>query len=203
MKLYYQSFAPGFVEMILASAPLIALCWITFYVVWVTAALFTKRTVERAAWWNSWWIVLPVAAVMFSMRHAILSAASARLWPVTLALGIVADAVTVIGLLITLWARRALGTNWSANVVFKERHELVEGGPYRFVRHPIYSGVLLMLFGTMLVWGRIVGVVGFVVVMAGLSVKASLEERLLMKHFPEAYEQYRRRVRAAIIPFVI
>ncbi len=187
----------------LTFAPIIAFCWITFYVVWLVAALFTKRTAERTAWRRGWWIWFPVAAFTFLVHRAILPSARAELWHVTPLLSIVADALTVIGLLITLWARRALGTNWSASVVFKERHELIEGGPYRFVRHPIYSGALLMLFGTMLVWGRLVGVVAFVVVIVGLSVKASLEERLLMRHFPEAYEGYRRRVRAAVIPFVI
>jgi protein-S-isoprenylcysteine O-methyltransferase Ste14 len=113
------------------------------------------------------------------------------------------DATTIIGLLIALWARRELGPNWSSSVVFKEQHELIERGPYRFVRHPIYSGVLLMLLGTMVVWGRLVGVVALLVIIAGLSVKASLEERLLARHFPEAYARYRRRVRAAVIPFVI
>src|SRR5262245_36403873 len=191
------------VETSLTSAPLITLCWMTFYAVWMIAALFTKRTAERSTWWNGWWMWAPVAALMFLMRHAILFAASARLWQVTPLLGIVADAVTVIGLLLTLWARRTLGTNWSATVVFKERHELIEGGPYRFVRHPIYSGVLLMLFGTILMWGRLTGVIAFVVVIGGLSVKASLEERLLMRHFPESYARYRRRVRAAVVPFVI
>jgi protein-S-isoprenylcysteine O-methyltransferase Ste14 len=189
--------------MSLMFAPIIALCWITFYVVWMIAALFTKHTAERTAWRRGWWVWFPVAAFMFVARRAILFAASAALWQVTPLLGIVADATTVIGLLITLWARRMLGTNWSASVVFKERHELIEGGPYRFVRHPIYSGVLLMLFGTMLVWGRLVGVVAFVAIVVGLSVKASLEERLLMRHFPEAYARYRQRVRAAVIPFVI
>src|SRR5262249_61858300 len=114
-----------------------------------------------------------------------------------------ADAVPVLRLLIAAWAGWVLGRNWSSNVVFKERHELIEGGPYHFVRHPIYSGVLLMLFGTMLVWGRLVGVVAFIVVIAGLSVKATLEERLLIRHFPESYARYRQRVRAAVIPFVI
>ena len=189
--------------MSLTFAAIIALCWITFYVVWMIAALFTKRTAERTAWRSIWWIWLFVAAFMFWVRRSILFSVNAALWQVTPRLGIVADTVTITGLLITLWARRALGTNWSASVVFKERHELIEGGPYRFVRHPIYSGVLLMVFGTMLVWGRLVGVVAFVVIAVGLSVKASLEERLLMRHFPEAYARYRRRVRAAVIPFVI
>jgi len=183
--------------------PIIAFCWITFYVVWVIAALFTKRTAERTAWWHGWWIWFPVAAVMFLVRRAVLFSVSAVLWQVPPTLGMIADAMTVIGLLIATWARRVLGRNWSSNVVFKERHELIEGGPYHFVRHPIYSGVLLMLFGTMLVWGRLVGVVAFIVVIAGLSVKATLEERLLIRHFPESYARYRQRVRAAVIPFVI
>ena len=182
---------------------IITFCWITFYLVWKIAALFTKPTAERTVWRRGWWIWLPLAAFMFWVRRAVLFSVSAALWHVTPLLGIVADAVTVIGLLITLWARRVLGTNWSSSVVFKERHELIDGGPYRFVRHPIYSGVLLMLFGTMLGWGRLGGVVAFLVIIVGLSVKATLEERLLMRHFPEAYAQYRRRVRAAVIPFVI
>jgi protein-S-isoprenylcysteine O-methyltransferase Ste14 len=182
--------------------PIIASCWIIFYVVWVIGALFTKRTAERAVSWLGWWTWVPVAALIFALRRAILFSAGAVLWQVTPRLRIVADAVTITGFLITLWARRTLGTNWSANVVFKERHELIEGGPYRFVRHPIYSGVLLMLFGTMLVWGKLVGVVAFVVIMAGLSVKAFLEERLLTKHFPDSYPRYRARVKSAIIPFI-
>ena len=182
---------------------IIACCWITFYLVWMIAALFTKRTAERAAGWRGWWIWFPVALLMFLARHRILSSASTVEWQVTPLLGILADATTVVGLLITLWARRVLGRNWSSSVVFKEQHELIEGGPYRFVRHPIYSGILLMLFGTMLVWGRLVGIVGFVLVVVGLSVKASFEERLLMRHFPDAYAEYRQRVRAAVIPFVI
>jgi len=183
--------------------PPIVFCWIAFYVVWVIAALFTKRTAERVAWWRGWWIWVPVAAVMFMIRRAVLFSVSVVLWRVTPTFGVIADTMTVIGLLIALWARRALGTNWSSSVVFKERHKLIEGGPYRFVRHPIYFGVLLMVFGTMVVWGRLVGVVAFLVIVAGLSVKASLEERLLTRHFPDTYTQYRQRVRAAVVPFVL
>ena len=181
----------------------IAFCWITFYVVWMVAALFTKRTAERTEWQRVWWVWVAVAAFMFVIRRAVMSSTSAVLWQLTPLLSIIADAITAIGLLVTLWARRTLGTNWSSSVVFKERHELIERGPYRFVRHPIYSSVLLMVFGTMLVWRRLVGVIAFVVIVVGLSVKAFLEERLLMRHFPEAYARYRRRVRSAVIPFVV
>ncbi len=74
---------------------------------------------------------------------------------------------------------------------------------YRFVRHPIYTGVILMVLGPAILWGRIVGVIVLSVSIVGLSVKAHREERLLTKHFPEAYARYRARGTAAIIPFLI
>src|SRR5262249_61971666 len=126
-----------------------------------------------------------------------------RLWQGTQLLRIAADTVTIVGLLIPLWARWMLGTNWSANVVFKERHELIEGGPYRFVRHPIYSGVLLMLFGTMLVWGRLVGVFPLIVFIAGLSVKGVLKKRFLISHFPHSTPHIQQQVTPAVLPFLL
>ena len=69
------------------------------------------------------------------------------LWPHNLTTGVIADVVTFLGLLLTLWARVVLGGNWSSGVAFKEQHELIERGPYAYVRHPIYSGVLLMFLG--------------------------------------------------------
>lgn len=80
-------------------------------------------------------------------------AGGAILWHWTPTVGLVADAIKGIGLVVTLWARLILGGNWSATVEFKERHELIERGPYRVVRHPIYSGVLLMVLGTAILWG--------------------------------------------------
>lgn len=88
-------------------------------------------------------------------------------------------------------------------MVFKEHHELIGRGPYRYVRHPIYTGVLLMLLGTVILFGRSMGLILWGVSVAGFRVKARQEERLLTKHFPTAYPRYRARVRAALIPFVI
>jgi protein-S-isoprenylcysteine O-methyltransferase Ste14 len=185
------------------AGPFIAVCWLAFFAVWIIAAFFTKRTAERAGWWSGWWIWLALAAIIVARRRSLPFSGGAILWHPTPAVGIVADTITSVGLLVTVWARVVLGGNWSSNVVLKERHELIQRGPYRVVRHPIYTGVLLMLLGTMLLWGRVVGVVLFGISVAGLSVKASLEERLLMKHFPETYQRYRERVKAAIIPFVV
>jgi protein-S-isoprenylcysteine O-methyltransferase Ste14 len=110
-------------------------------------------------------------------------------------------ALTAGGLGFAMWARRALGTNWSALPGLKKDHELIERGPYRLVRHPIYTGLLLAIFGTCLAGGRVWNL--SVVVMAALLliVKLKAEEALLTRQFPDAYPQYQRRVRA-IIPFL-
>src|SRR5262245_57688823 len=122
-------------------------------------------------------------------------------WRTTPGFAVVAAAVTAAGLSIALWARAVLGRNWSGVVVLKEQHELIDRGPYAFVRHPIYTGVLLMVLGTVMFWGTRDGVIMFAVIVAALIVKALREERLLTKHFPEAYPRYRARVGARLIPF--
>jgi protein-S-isoprenylcysteine O-methyltransferase Ste14 len=104
---------------------------------------------------------------------------------------------------VALWARAVLGRNWSGAIVLKEHHELIDRGPYAFVRHPIYAGVLLMVLGVVTVSGTWAGVILFATMVAGLIVKARREERLLTKHFPEVYPLYRARVRSRLIPFVL
>lgn len=192
-----------------AYGQVIAACWGVFVVVWLIASFFTKRTVERSASvWRLLWIAAVIALIMMAGGGG-RAIAWQRLppgWDVTWALtsdvGITAAAITVVGLLITLWARFTLGSNWSGTVTFKENHELVTGGPYAFVRHPIYTGMLTMLLGTVIISGH---AFGFIVLALGtlmLWLKSLDEERMMTKHFPDAYPPYKRRVRA-LIPFVL
>jgi protein-S-isoprenylcysteine O-methyltransferase Ste14 len=105
------------------------------------------------------------------------------------------------GLGFTVWARRHLGRNWSSDVTVKQDHALVRTGPYRYVRHPIYTGILLALCGTALSinqWRTVVAV-GFALL--GLFLKLRLEERQMRAIFPE-YDEYRKHT-AAIVPFVL
>jgi protein-S-isoprenylcysteine O-methyltransferase Ste14 len=181
----------------------IAVCWAIFIVVWFIAAWFAKRTVERSGS-RARWIVWIAAILLAGTRTWWLPFASGvSLWHTTASLAGVAAAVTAVGLLVALWARVVLGENWSGAIVLKEHHELIDRGPYAFVRHPIYTGVLLMVLGTVTLAGTRAGVILFATMVAGLIVKARREERLLAKHFPEAYPLYRARVRASLIPFVL
>jgi len=101
-----------------------------------------------------------------------------------------------------VWARVHLGGNWSGIVTLKEDHELVRRGPYRWVRHPIYSGLLLAIAGSAVVRGEWRGFLALAIAFAALWRKLKLEERWLGETFGEQYAAYRRRV-SALIPFVL
>jgi len=124
-----------------------------------------------------------------------------RLWSYSLTIGVIADVVALLALVIMISARIALGKNWSANVTFKENHELITSGQYAYVRHPIYSGVILIIFSLAIHTGSFAWLFLFVIFFFGAYYKARKEETLLIKHFPEAYPAYIKKVRA-LIPFV-
>lgn len=102
------------------------------------------------------------------------------------------------GLGFAIWARRHLGRNWSASVVVKEDHALVRTGPYRRVRHPIYTGLLLAVLGTAVAVGEWRGLVGFGLAIISFLLKSRLEEQRMAETFPE-YAEYRSHT-AALIP---
>ena len=107
-----------------------------------------------------------------------------------------------LGLGYSVWARIHLGRNWSATVTIKHDHELIRGGPYALVRHPIYAGVLLAFIGTAIVRGEWRGVLAVLIVLASLWRKLRLEERWMSETFGEEYRRYREHT-AALIPYLL
>jgi protein-S-isoprenylcysteine O-methyltransferase Ste14 len=113
-----------------------------------------------------------------------------------------AAVLCIIGLAFAFWARITLGRNWSGVVTLKEGHELVERGPYRFVRHPTYTGILTMFFATWLALGHLAGFAATLLMFASFWIKLRDEEQLMLQQFPDRYAAYRRRTKR-IIPFVL
>jgi protein-S-isoprenylcysteine O-methyltransferase Ste14 len=109
-------------------------------------------------------------------------------------------ALTVAGLAFTVWARVHLGRNWSGTVTLKEGHELIRTGPYAYVRHPIYAGLMVALLGSAVACGELRALIGFVIVTAALVRKLRIEERFMRESFPEQYRDYCAEV-PALIPF--
>src|SRR5262245_8106606 len=113
-------------------------CWTVFVAAWFIAAMFVKRTVERRRGWGRLLALIVIVLAFWIGRNPQFLGAR-RLWTPTLPSEWLAAAVVLLGLCVALWARLALGSNWSGSVTFKQDHELIERGPYRFVRHPIYT----------------------------------------------------------------
>ena len=110
-------------------------------------------------------------------------------------------ALCVAGLVFCCWARVTIGRNWSGIVTLKEDHELIVRGPYALVRHPIYTGLLVMFAATALFSGYVAGILGIAIVFVSFWIKLSEEEKLMLNKFPEQYAGYQRRVKR-IIPFM-
>ena len=91
--------------------------------------------------------------------------------------------------------------NWSSEVVLKRNQELITTGVYGYVRHPIYTGVLLMALGSGLSAGTILAFLPFLALLFFFWFKSKGEEELLTEHFPREYPAYKRRVKA-LIPYV-
>ena len=102
--------------------------------------------------------------------------------------------VNVLGLGFAVWARVFLGSNWSRSVTIKQDHELITGGPYGLVRHPIYTGLLTGFLGSAIAIAQVRGLVAFALIFAVLWSKLRLEERWMRLQFGSVYEQYAQRV---------
>jgi protein-S-isoprenylcysteine O-methyltransferase Ste14 len=179
-------------------------CWLVFVVIWVIAAISTKRTVyrESQAQRLRYWVWLVIAYFLLFYGPRLPYPLNLRIVPHLALTAWLAAVLCVIGLAFASWARITLGRNWSGIVTLKEGHELVESGPYRFVRHPIYTGILTMFFATAMALGHLAGFAATLLVFASFWIKLRDEEQLMLQQFPERYAIYRQRVKR-VIPFVL
>jgi protein-S-isoprenylcysteine O-methyltransferase Ste14 len=102
-------------------------------------------------------------------------------------------ALVWIGVGIAIWARYHLGEYWSGKVTIKTDHKLINTGPYEYVRHPIYSGILLALAGTALAIGAWRGIAAFLLMLVVFLAKIQQEERMLTAQLGEGYLEFKRR----------
>lgn len=177
--------------------------WGVVGLVWLTAALNVKRTVstQPASSRIIQAIIVCLGFVLVFSRAFDFSYLNARLLPPIPALAYAGLTATVAGAGLALWARFFIGRNWSSDVTIKQDHQLIRTGPYRMVRHPIYSGLLLGLLGTAIATNEVRAYIGVLVAAIGLQFKAAVEERLMTQQFGKDYMQYRQQTKA-IIPFV-
>lgn len=186
------------------AADIINGCWLVFVATWVIASVSTKRTVYRETSTQRlrYWVLLVIAYLLLFYGRRLPYPLNLNVVPHLAAMAWTAAIVCAIGLAFAIWARVTLGSNWSGVVTLKEGHELVERGPYRFVRHPIYTGILTMFFATALAQGHLSGFAGTLLIFASFWIKLRDEEQLMLRQFDERYTAYQQRVKR-IIPFVL
>ena len=109
-------------------------------------------------------------------------------------------ALFVLGLSLAIWARLYIGRNWGMPMTRKEEPELVTTGPYRRVRHPIYTGIILAMLGTALAT-TLFGLIAVAVLAAYFIYSATREESYLAGQFPDTYPAYKRSTKM-LVPFV-
>lgn len=180
---------------------LVVALWVVWEVYWGISAMGVKRATAKEPFLSRLPVLIAlVTGIACMLVPNLLSSYLAR--PFLIQGGLffyIGIAVQVSGLALAFWARATLGSNWSGRVTIKEGHELVTNGPYRRIRHPIYTGALLTVIGSAIALGWIGGLVTIVLFMGVFVHKIRLEERMLTGHFGDAYTQYRRKTNALIL----
>ncbi len=173
-----------------------AVGWAAFWLYWLVAAFSMKR--GRVPWSRELGIRVVMAVLVIALIH--LGAfrghwGNSDPWRAVFGLFFFA-----LGLGLAIWARVHIGRNWGSPMTLKDEPELVTSGPYRLVRHPIYSGILVAGFGTAvaLSWQWLIAVA-----LAGVffAYSATVEERNLTTQFPDTYPAYRRSSKM-LVPFI-
>jgi protein-S-isoprenylcysteine O-methyltransferase Ste14 len=177
--------------------------WLTWLSYWLISAGNAKRTVRRETFAQRASHTLPfvAAAVLLSFPQGFPFLCH-RLFPLNLVTYWIGTGLLLAGLLFTVWARVILGRNWSGTVTVKENHELIQTGPYRWVRHPIYTGLLAAFLGSALAEDLWSSALAMVIVSAALWVKLLREEAWMRETFGEKYVSYCART-ARLVPFLL
>ena len=182
---------------------LIPAIWLAWALYWCVAAFAAKpvRRKESIVSRLSHGVPLTLAILLLTSSRFASAILDTRFLPSSALLFWIGTALLLAGLFFAIAARLHLGGNWSGTVTLKQDHTLTRSGPYRFVRHPIYTGILLAIFGNgVIALGEWRGVVALALVTAAFLRKIQIEERFMQEQFGEAYTRYRQEV-PALIPY--
>jgi protein-S-isoprenylcysteine O-methyltransferase Ste14 len=170
--------------------------WVAFWLYWLAASAGVKAGRTRWARFAAVRVAI-VLVLLLLLRVRVLKAHGVTDDPWLEGVGL---AIFVLGLALAVWARIYLGRNWGMPMSEKDDPELVTAGPYRRIRHPIYSGIILAMVGTTLAVS-LYWLIAVVLLGAYFVYSAVMEERYLAKLFPDAYPRYKQSTKM-LIPFI-
>jgi protein-S-isoprenylcysteine O-methyltransferase Ste14 len=180
-------------------ALVIGIGWAVFWIGWLVAGFTAKSS--RGRWSRFSGVRIGLLAVVVVVVHQSFARGSGPVisaGPVLASLGL---AVWVAGLGLAVWARLYIGQNWGMPMTRREDPDLVTTGPYRYIRHPIYTGIIVAFVGTALATTLYALIV--VAVLTGyFTFSATREEKFLTEEFPDSYPAYKARTKM-LVPFVL
>jgi protein-S-isoprenylcysteine O-methyltransferase Ste14 len=180
-----------------------SLLWLALGAVWLGSLPFVKKTLHKQSLSSG----LQQTCLFVTGFYLIFGTPSNPEWfnqpllTVTVPVALAGLGIALCGVALSIWARLTLGDNWSSSPSIKQGHALILHGPYRIVRHPIYTGMLLALFGSALQYGLVRSFVAVVICGVGFCMKVTAEEQFMVHRFGDQYLRYRRDV-SALVPFV-
>jgi len=173
------------------------ICFFSIY--WSAAAKNSAPTQSsESAWSRRLHLIVLNSAVLLLIFPV--PGLTRRFLPASRILTAAGLAVEIAGILFAFWARRHLGRNWSGEVRIATGHQLIRSGPYKTIRHPIYTGVLAMYAGVMLVSGQIHALLAFLIITVTYWRKLRLEEKILSENFGPDWDSWRRETWALVPP---
>ncbi len=186
----------------------VAALWIVWYAYWVGSWIYETARGERKQSIRSQRSIAQAATMilalilLFAQFNGQLSFLTIRFLPAYAAIQLVGVMIAAVGVLFAIWARIHLGGNWSNVPALKKGQTLVKAGPYLIVRHPIYTGILLIVVGSAVVVGQYRGLIAILCIAVFTWLRILEEEKIMTGKFGKEYLAYKKKVKA-IIPGII
>lgn len=174
--------------------------WLALLFFWAAAAPFAKKIVrqEPILIWLTQMAAFVVAMVLLVFPPLPVGWLNESAFSVTLAESWVGASLVAVGIAFVAWARLVLGRNWSSSSAVKHGHELIRSGPYRWVRHPIYTGLGIAVIGSALLHGEVRSLIAVAICGVGFWSRIRAEEHLLIQEFQAEYLAYREEAPAFV-----
>ncbi len=180
--------------------------WTILLLYWIVSSFKVKQNIQSESPFKRflfYWLPLIIGILLLGpgewYGHSLLRE---QFVPHSNLIGIIGDSLCVTGLFLACWSRYLLGKNWSVSVQLKKEHELIKKGPYSYIRHPIYTGLLFLYSGNALIVGDWRGILAVILVFISLWRKLRLEEKWLHQHFGDVYIDYKNQTKA-LFPWVL
>jgi protein-S-isoprenylcysteine O-methyltransferase Ste14 len=181
----------------------VPLCWIIFILDWSISSLFVKKSLtKRGPWWIIWRAIAALFVILFVHYNKSGALSFFRFsFQSFFSFVIPGSILAALGLFGAVWARINLGRNWSGYVTYKEGQTLVTTGPYKYIRHPIYTSMILMFIGTILYYGSLFVSIFLIILGITFILRTRKEEEIMIRLFGEKYTDYMKRTKR-LIPLI-